>query len=83
MDSKHGGQRPFRSFTAWLTNKRFGSFVNGNWNKGANFLEAVIDFTNQTRRWNKESFGNIIYRKWKLLARIGGIQRILETKPNH
>ncbi|KAH9770764.1 putative ribonuclease H protein [Citrus sinensis] len=35
------------------------------------------------RRWNKEIFGNIIYRKRKLLARIGGIQRILETKPNH
>ncbi|KAH9661422.1 reverse transcriptase domain-containing protein [Citrus sinensis] len=34
-------------------------------------------------RWNKDIFGNIIYRKRKLLARIGGIQRILETKPNH
>ena len=79
MDSRHGGPRPFQFLAAWLTNERFGSFVNGSWN----FLEAVADFTQQTRRWNKDIFENIIYRKRKLLARIGAIQRILETKPNH
>ncbi|XP_024042019.1 uncharacterized protein LOC112099143 [Citrus clementina] len=79
MDSRHGGPRPFQFLAAWLTDERFGSFVNGSWN----FLEAVADFTQQTRRWNKDIFENIIYRKRKLLARIGGIQRILETKPNH
>ncbi|KAH9706363.1 hypothetical protein KPL70_012184 [Citrus sinensis] len=77
--SQHGGPRPFQFLAAWLTNERFGSFVNGSWN----FLEAVADFTQQTRRWNKDIFENIIYRKRKLLARIGAIQRILETKPNH
>ncbi|KAH9706368.1 hypothetical protein KPL70_012184 [Citrus sinensis] len=64
--SQHGGPRPFQFLAAWLTNERFGSFVNGSWN----FLEAVADFTQQTRRWNKDIFENIIYRKRKLLARI-------------
>ena len=79
MDSRNGGPRLFRFLATWLTDERFGSFVNGSWNKRANFLEAVADFTKQTRQWNKEIFGNIIYRKRKLLTRIGGIQRILET----
>ena len=83
VDSRNGGPRPFRFLTVWLADERFGSFVNGSWNKGANFLDTVADFTKQTRRLNKEIFGNIIYRKQKLLARIGGIQRILETKPTH
>ncbi|KAH9666870.1 reverse transcriptase domain-containing protein [Citrus sinensis] len=48
MDSKHGGPRPFRFLAAWLTDERFGSFMNDSWNKGENFLEAVADFTQQT-----------------------------------
>ncbi|KAK9205957.1 hypothetical protein WN943_016228 [Citrus x changshan-huyou] len=83
MDSRNEGPRPFQFLAAWLTDEMFGSFFNGCWNKGANFLDAVADFTTQTMRWNKEIIGNIIYRKQNLLARIGGIQRILETKPNH
>ncbi|KAH9659015.1 reverse transcriptase domain-containing protein [Citrus sinensis] len=70
VDSRNGGPRLFRFLATWLTDERFGSFVNGSWNKRANFLEAVADFTKQTRQWNKEIFGNIIYRKRKLLTRI-------------
>ena len=83
MNSRNRGSRPLRFLATWLTDERFGNFVNGSWSKGANFLDAVVDFTKQTIRWNKKIFGNIIYRKRKLLARLSGIQWILETKPNH
>ena len=50
VDSRNGGPRLFRFLAAWLMDERFGSFLNGSWKKGANFLDAVADFTKQTMR---------------------------------
>ena len=74
------GERPFRFLAAWATHPKYGSLVNGPWHEGRH---VVMDCLNCVRCdslvFNKEVFGNIIFKKQKLEARIRGIQRSLKT----
>ena len=42
-------------------------------------MEPLHEFCQKTNVWNKTVFGNILARKKRVLARIGGIQKALET----
>ena len=52
--------------------------MKNNWNTDVSYYQAVSEFSQQVKKWNKDSFGNIFQRKKGLLARIGGVQRALE-----
>ncbi|EOY17090.1 Uncharacterized protein TCM_036267 [Theobroma cacao] len=41
----------------------------------------MSSFTNKASQWNKEVFGNIFYRKKRLLTRLGGVEKILKSQP--
>ena len=43
---------------------------------------AINEFTIKARKWNKEVFGNIFWRKRQLAARLLGIQKALANNPN-
>lgn len=50
--------------------------IEDSWNEGRNILnEFVKIFQRKALEWNKLSFGNIFFRKRKILGRLSGIQR--------
>ncbi|KAH9727251.1 hypothetical protein KPL70_008594 [Citrus sinensis] len=73
--------KPFRFLAAWITDNRFGDFIQESWQKNIPYSQAASTFTSKVVNWNREIFGNIFKRKKQLLARIGGIQKALESKP--
>ena len=49
------------------------------WDQNLHYLNAANKFHLKVTEWNKRCFGNIFWRKKCLLARLGGIQRALES----
>ena len=71
--------KPFRFLASWLTDNRFSGFVSQVWKKDVDHNVSVKEFTDKIDHWNKNEFGNIFKRKRKILARLGGIQKALES----
>lgn len=72
-------KRPFRFEAAWLLHPDFQNFLVTNWAQDTELNEAITEFIEAIKKWNKEIFGNIFERKKRILARLVGIQRSLET----
>ena len=65
------GERPIRFLAAWTIHPEYGSLVNGAWHEGRNVVMDCLGCVRcDSLVFNKEVFGNIIYRKQKLEARI-------------
>ncbi|XP_024041960.1 uncharacterized protein LOC127901861 [Citrus sinensis] len=79
VEERGRGNKPFWFLAAWLIDKGFQNLVNSSWGFDDSYLEVVQRFTTNVSLWNKNTFGNIFHKKRNLLARIGGIQRVLET----
>ncbi|XVE73207.1 hypothetical protein DITRI_Ditri11bG0098600 [Diplodiscus trichospermus] len=75
----NGENKPFRFLAPWLTHPNFKNFVETTWENGVGFIEALKDFVEKVQVWNRDVFGNIFKRKRVLLARLGGIQKALES----
>ena len=73
------GLKPFRFLASWLTDKRFSSFVSQMWKKDVDYNVSVKEFIGKIDHWNKNEFGNIFKWKKKILARLNGIQKALES----
>ena len=71
--------KPFRFLASWLTDNCFSSFVSQVWKKDVDYNVSVKEFTDKIDHWNKNEFGNIFKWKRKILARLGGIQKALES----
>ncbi|KAL8150228.1 hypothetical protein V2J09_020036 [Rumex salicifolius] len=71
--------RPFRFEAMWLSHHQFMNFLVEKWNRNRNTPEALHELTSDLRQWNKEVFGNLKFRKNKLMARIDGIQVALDN----
>ncbi|KAH9772083.1 reverse transcriptase domain-containing protein [Citrus sinensis] len=76
-----GRIKPFRFLAAWMTDNRFGNFMQDNWQGNMPYAQAASRFTSKVTTWNREVFGNIFKRKNELLARLGGVQKALENRP--
>ena len=79
LSSRVLSSRPFRLQAAWLTNEGFNDFVFESWDRNLYYLDATNQFRLKVTEWNKRCFGNIFWQKKCLLARLGGIQRALES----
>ena len=76
-----GSIKPFRFLAAWMTDNRFGDFMQDNWQRNMPYAQAASNFTSKVATWNREVFGNIFKRKKELLAHLGGVQKALERQP--
>ena len=72
-------QRPFRFLATWESHENWNNFVQKYWNNDIDFVEALANFSKKVKEWNVSMFGNIHSRKARVLARIGGLQKALET----
>ncbi|CAL1379935.1 unnamed protein product [Linum trigynum] len=66
--------RPFRFEAAWLTSDSFDNLIAGEWDHQAPLPVALEKLASNLNQWNKDTFGNIFYKKRRLMARIQGIQ---------
>ncbi|KAL4312838.1 hypothetical protein GQ457_01G036830 [Hibiscus cannabinus] len=73
------GNRPFRYLSAWNDHSDFPLFLKSVWVVEKSFHQNVVNFQNKVRSWNREVFGFIDRRKSRLMARIRGIERALES----
>lgn len=78
-EKQHRGNMSFRFLAASLTHQYFDNFVAVNREHNVSYLQVVKDFTTNMSHWNHNIFGNIFQRKRRLLVRIGGIQKTMET----
>ncbi|KAH9791596.1 putative ribonuclease H protein [Citrus sinensis] len=58
----------------------FGEFVSNAWINSLPYLNAADIFVKKALEWNRDHFGNIFQKKRRILLRLGGIQKVLETK---
>lgn len=64
---------PFRLETFWCKHPKFQSVVINSWNN-SDYFKASSNFIDNVKPWKDNTFGNIMGRKRKLLARLQGIQ---------
>lgn len=74
-------KRPFRFQAAWLTNPTFKEVLAETWNQQPALGTTLQIFQERVQKWNRETFGNVFKRKRRLLGRIIGIQKAIETTP--
>ncbi|KAL8143578.1 hypothetical protein V2J09_016610 [Rumex salicifolius] len=71
------GDRLFRFLAAWTFT------VAESWaREHVSLSDSLSKLTSDLKVWNRRSFGNVFYRKRKLLARIAGVQRQLSVNPS-
>ena len=63
--SPASGERPFRFQSMWNHHPEFQDLVRGAWRENA-LDRAIHEFTRKARKWNKEVFGNIFWKKRRL-----------------
>ena len=66
--------QPFRFQPMWLSNPSFPSVVRATWSASNSLDAGVTNFAVKAKEWNKNHFGNIFHKKWRLGARLKGIQ---------
>ena len=71
--------RTFRYLAAWETHDSWPEVVQLGWKKDGSFVNTINNFRSYVNSWNMSVFGNIMASKRRVLARIRGIQRALET----
>ncbi|XP_019160483.1 PREDICTED: uncharacterized protein LOC109157057 [Ipomoea nil] len=75
--SRRGSSAHFKLQAAWLADGGFRDVVIQAWNPARSMPESVKAVQTELTAWNKDVFGSIAVRKKILLARIGGIQRLM------
>ncbi|GMJ03289.1 hypothetical protein HRI_003998100 [Hibiscus trionum] len=71
--------RPFRYIHAWSEHPDFANLVQRSWDGSRTVVENISNFCEESRAWNWNVFGHIGKRKCLLLARIRGVEKVLEN----
>ena len=59
----------------------FPRVVSQAWSCGLNLAESIECFSQESTLWNRTHFGNIFYKKKRLMARLYGAQKALANNP--
>ncbi|XP_019157960.1 PREDICTED: uncharacterized protein LOC109154682 [Ipomoea nil] len=73
--------RSFKFNMAWTTHATFQALVHGTWNTESDLKINMRVLAGALKEWNVNTFGNIFYRKKRLLSRLKGIQQGLAIQP--
>jgi len=74
--------RPFRFQSFWLADDSFPNVVREAWSNNPGLYDAIKKFSTNAVEWNRVHFGNIFAKKRRVLARLGGIQRVMAERPS-
>ena len=73
--------RPFRFHSCWLSDQSFPPIVIKVWNQAHSLQGAINTFSVEAKRWNKDHFGNVFQKKRRVMARLNGVQKIVDARP--
>lgn len=65
----------------WIVHPGFQQVVDNAWNLSSSIQLVISSFKSLATFWNKEVLGNIFAQKRNLIARIGGFQKALASRP--
>ena len=60
--------RPFRFQEFWLSDLSFPNIVSSAWSRDRNLAESIKVFSKEATIWNRDHFGNIHQKKWRIMA---------------
>lgn len=61
---------------AWMLHFQFGNRVKSEWcDSNGDLLKNMEDFKCKFKDLNRSSFGNILFKKRRIIARLNGIQK--------
>ena len=66
----------------WLSHPTFPEVVRDAWSSTTYLSNAISSFTNKTRIWNMDRFGNIFHKKKRICTRLNEIQTALANNLN-
>lgn len=72
--------RPFKFQAAWSRHEKFPEFIKAQWQVEIQSGEALKSLSKDLQTWNKEVFGNVFLRKYKLERRLEGTRKQLAMK---
>ncbi|XP_031127729.1 uncharacterized protein LOC116029829 [Ipomoea triloba] len=75
--------RTFHYQATWSSHPDFNNIISQCWNGDRTVRENISNMQATCANWSREIFGNIDRRKHKMLARIKGIQTIMDSKPHN
>ena len=73
--------RPFRFQSFWLADDSFPNVVRDAWSNNPSLYDAIKKFITKAAKWNQVHFGIIFAKKRRVLACLGGIQRVMAKRP--
>jgi hypothetical protein len=74
--------KPFIFQPVWLSHPSFPELISHSWDLVLSLDMNIANFISAVAKWNREVFGNILWKKKNLIARLRGIQISLSTRPN-
>lgn len=80
---KWSGANCFKFQAAWTTHDTFADLMERSWNKNESLMTNNKNIVKVLKEWNQDTFGNISKRKRRIHARLRGIQRHKEIRPNN
>ncbi|KAI9118699.1 hypothetical protein K1719_010144 [Acacia pycnantha] len=74
-DPNNAGVKNFRYEVMWQMHDKFAEFMRNSWKTGEEFHEMLNVLQSDLKKWNRDVFGKIEYRKKRILNRLNGIQQ--------
>jgi hypothetical protein len=72
----------FRFESAWTTNNTYNDMLRHSWNSAGTVVDNLNTVERNIKIWKFHTIKQVIHQKKVLMARIGGIQRSLQTSTN-
>lgn len=63
----------FRFETIWSSHPELPNIIDNTWKNAHNLPDAISQFERDVTTWNKNTFGNIFYKKNNIIKRLQGI----------
>ncbi|XP_020206760.1 uncharacterized protein LOC109791822 [Cajanus cajan] len=82
MMNSRNHRRPFRFEAAWLTHPELPKVVYNGWNEQSEWANKMSSLQKCLANWNRTTFGNIFFKKQRLLRRLNGISTKLSHERN-
>ncbi|KAI9079602.1 hypothetical protein K1719_038429 [Acacia pycnantha] len=80
-DSNNAGVKNFRYEVMWQMHDKFAEFMRNSWKTGEEFHEMLNVLQSDLKKWNRDVFGKIEYRK-KRSRTVNGIQQCTYRRSN-
>lgn len=74
------GERPFKFQAAWMLHADFHNMMRREWCWQGSLMCTLKCLIEKLRAWNRDTFGNIFWRKERLRNRLEGVAKALDEK---